>query len=378
MERKKILKGSAEKKRILVAPLDWGLGHATRSIPLIIELLNQNVDVVLAADGRPYDLLQREFPSLPIVRLSGYGIRYSEDGNIVSEMLRQLPRIAASVIREHRTLSKLIKDLKIDAVISDNRFGLFSRCVPCIYVTHQIAIRMPRSLEWFSRTALMMHELLIRRYDECWIPDHAEEANLSGSLSHGFPLPANARYIGPLSRFKTDPNAKLDYDVVAVLSGPEPQRTIFEGIIVEQLRNSQWKSLVVRGVPEKSQHMKLSDSLSVVSFLESDALSRAMQSAAVIVARPGYSTLMDLALIGRQAILVPTPGQTEQEYLANTLKSKGLFCIQEQENFDLKKALTQAGTAPGFSRLPSTATLVTEAVQRLIALIPNKVSVTAR
>ena len=372
MERKEVLNGVNVKQRILVAPLDWGLGHATRSIPLIIELMNQNIEVILAADERPYDLLKREFPSLQIIRLPGFGIKYSEDGQIVFGMLRQLPRIGASMFREHRTLRTLIHDLKIDAVISDNRFGLFSRRVPCVYVTHQIAIRMPRSLEWISRLVLVMHKVLIRRYNECWIPDYSDDDNLSGALSHGFPLPANAKYIGPLTRMKIDSSSKSEYEVLAVLSGPEPQRTIFENILIEQLKKRNCKSLVVRGVPEKNQHMKLSDSLSVVSFLESEALSRAMQSSAVIVARPGYSTLMDLAAIGKQAILVPTPGQTEQKYLADALKRKGLFCVQDQENFDLPKALVEVRTTSGFSQKPSAAHLLTEAVQRLISMTHNK------
>jgi len=372
MEGAKVLSNAESKRRILVAPLDWGLGHATRCIPLIVELLNRGVDVTLAADGRPYDLLKREFPSLHIVRLPGYDITYSQSGELVFSMLRQIPRIVGGVITEHRVLQKLIGEFDIHAVISDNRFGLFSRRVPCIYLTHQIAIRMPRSLDWISSFVLMMHKSLIRRYDECWIPDFAGEENLSGGLSHGFPLPTNTRFIGPLSRLTTSTGSTAQYDVVAVLSGPEPQRTIFEDVIIEELKRIRCKSLVVRGVPERHQHMKLSDTLTVISFLEAEPLGKAMQSASLIVARPGYSTIMDLAAIGKPAILVPTPGQTEQEYLAGELKRKGLFCVRQQHKFDLAEAMAEAKRANGFAKSASTANLLTESIEHLIAMTNNE------
>ena len=368
MERKKVLNDVLAKKRVLVAPLDWGLGHATRCIPLVRELLSRNADVILAADGRPYDLLKREFPSIPIVRLPGFAVRYSEQGDIVLGMLRQLPGIASSVFREHRTLKTMIRDFRIDAVISDNRFGLFARSIPCVYVTHQIAIIMPRSLKWISPIVLSLHKLIIRQYDECWIPDYSGNENLSGTLSHGFPLPKNAHYIGPLTRFKKGPDGRTEYDVLAALSGPEPQRTIFESMIIEQLKEMRCKSLVVRGIPEKNQHIRISDSLSVVSFLESEALNKAMQASEIILARPGYSTLMDLAVLGKQAILVPTPGQTEQEYLAGELRKKDEFYVHGQEHFVLEDAIAQARKKPGFSRKPSSEHLIKEAVQRLMLM----------
>ena len=195
---------SERRTRILVAPLDWGLGHATRCIPIIRELLEHNTEVIIAADGRPYELLKKEFPALTSVRLPGFVIVYPEGDRIAAKIVSQIPKIIIAIFREHRALSNIIRDLKIDAVISDNRFGLFSKKIPCIYITHQIGIMMPKRLQWASRLMYYLNKALIQKYTACWIPDYAEKENLSGRLSHFYPLPKNATFIGPLTRFKKD------------------------------------------------------------------------------------------------------------------------------------------------------------------------------
>src|SRR5208283_5433192 len=151
-----------------------------------------------------------------------------------------------------------------------------------------------------------------------------------------------------------------------MLSGPEPQRTVLENIMMEQLKLVRRKSLVVRGIPEKTQHMKLSEWISVVSSLDSEALNRTMLAAEIIVTRPGYSTIMDLDVLGKRAIFIPTPGQTEQEYLAAELKRSGKFYIQEQDNFSLVDALEQVKHYPGFSPRESSTSTVKVSVEKLL------------
>lgn len=357
------------KKKILVAPLDWGLGHATRCIPVIKELLAQEAAVVIAADGRPYDLLKREFPSLEFIRLPGFAIKYPNGDGIAWEMIRQIPKIVFVTYKEHRTLRKLIRDSQFDAIISDNRFGLFSRNVPCAYITHQVRIIMPRQFEWASQLLYRLNKFMIERYSECWIPDYRGEENLSGKLSHGDPIPRNASFIGPLTRFKILPDMKKEFDVLVVLSGPEPQRTALENIVMEQLKSVKLNTLVVRGIPEKSQRIKLPESISVVSSLDSNALNAAMLTSDLIISRPGYSTVMDIAVLGCKAVLIPTPGQTEQEYLARELERKKLFCVQRQENFDLHEALNQSKNYTGFTRKDFDNSLLRVTVRRFLMRI---------
>lgn len=360
------------KKKVLVAPLDWGLGHATRCIPIIRELLRQDAEVIIAADGRPFDLLKKEFPTIPFVRLPGYSVRYRGTGSMAVDILRQLPGIIGVIFKEHRTLKRLIEEMEIDAVVSDNRYGLFSGRVPTVFITHQISIMMPPGLQWLSSFVKFVNKFAIHRFTQCWIPDYPGPDNLSGSLSHTSHMPKNSRYIGPLSRFTKLPEVKSEYEIVAVISGPEPQRSVFENIIIEQMKRVQRRALVVRGVPEKNQRIRISDSVAVISSLESEDLNRVMVSAEIILSRPGYSTIMDLAVLGKKAILVPTPGQTEQEYLANGFEKSGTYCVRRQDHFDLKSALEESTRSVGLpDRLSKTMSL-SEPIESLLSLIRHK------
>lgn len=338
-------------KRILVAPLDWGLGHATRCIPIIRELMAQNADVVLAADGRPFELLRREFPELQILRLSGVSVNYGQHATMMFSIAKQFPSILRAIAVEHKALQPLIREHRLDAVISDNRFGLYSSLVPTVFLTHQIRILVPRPFQFLESPLGMLNRYAINRFTHCWIPDVAGNANLSGILSHMAPLPKNTEFIGPLSRFHTIPKQDETVDCVAVLSGPEPQRTMFESVLLEQLKTLSIRSVVVRGIPERNQKMKMAENVTVVSSLSSEELNQLVACASVVIARPGYSTLMDLAVLGKKALLIPTPGQTEQEYLGSILMAQGICAIQSQENLDVRIGIEQALQASGFTAI---------------------------
>ena len=237
-------------KRILIAPLDWGLGHATRCIPIIKYLLEKKFEVIIAADGRPLQLLQKEFPALEFVVMPGYNISYPKNGSMVLKMAAQIPKILSGIKKENELLKKIIKEKKIDAVISDNRFGLWSKEVPCVFMTHQLMIKSPFGEKFIHE----LNKKYISKYTECWVPDVAGKSNLSGDLSHKFPLPANAKFVGILSRFdnrRFAPQRNTHfYDVAAIISGAEPQRTIFEKIVSGQLKNSELNTLIIAGKPE--------------------------------------------------------------------------------------------------------------------------------
>ncbi|MDP8229203.1 MAG: glycosyltransferase [Candidatus Electryoneaceae bacterium] len=331
-------------KTVLVAPLDWGLGHATRCVPIIRALRQRDLNVVIASEGRSLKLLKREFPALTALELPVYGIRYPKKGSMAGVMLRQLPKILWTVVQEHRALAAIIHRYDIDAVISDNRFGLWTKTVPCVYITHQIMIMVPNWLKMIEPILHLLHRWVINRYDECWIPDYEDEPNISGDLSHKYPLPGNACYIGPLSRFKRIDDAEKKWDLLAILSGPEPQRTVFERELlsqVERLPGQPVKTLIVQGITEKRETQQLSDGITVVSSMTADELNREMASAEVVLMRAGYCGLMDLAVMGKKAILVPTPGQTEHEYLARYFHRQKIFYSESPDRFDLERALSR-------------------------------------
>jgi uncharacterized protein (TIGR00661 family) len=323
-------------KRILVAPLNWGLGHATRCIPIINKLLEFDFEVLLASDGRSLKLLQKELPDLQTVELPAYDIRYSTN-NMVFNIAFQIPKILAAIWKEDKLIKKVVEKEEINIIISDNRFGCKSKNTKNIFITHQINIITPfKPLEWLVNK---INHFLINSFDECWIPDYEGQNSLAGRLSKVINI-KNAKYLGALSRMEKI-DIPIKYDIIAVISGPEPQRTHFEKIITRELKTTHKKCLVVQGKTDVFERFKVNDKIEIVSFLNSKELNKAIQASELVICRSGYSSIMDLVKLNKKAILVPTPGQTEQEYLADRLKENDLFGIQLQETFSLKKELEE-------------------------------------
>ncbi|MEM1323420.1 MAG: glycosyltransferase [Bacteroidota bacterium] len=324
--------------RILVAPLNWGLGHATRCIPIIQELQRQGASVVLASDGRAARLLSEEFPQLPLFELPSYNISYPSS-SMVWNMALQLPAIAWAVRSEQRFVRKLAREQQLDAIISDNRYGCYVKGLPCVCLTHQLRIKMPWSL--LEGPVAWVNRFQLRHFKEIWVPDNAGAPNLSGELSHDMPS-QKIRYIGPLSRLQCYARP-LRYDVLLLLSGPEPQRSRLEAELLEQAKGlPKLRFLIVQGKTESYQRGMLHEHIEQVSFLTSSSLNDAMLESRLVVSRSGYSTLMDLAALGKSALLIPTPGQTEQEYLAEHFGAQGYFIIQRQGQVNLKQAVDKA------------------------------------
>jgi uncharacterized protein (TIGR00661 family) len=334
------------KKRILVAPLDWGIGHATRCIPVINALNSQNFEVVLAADGRPLHLLNAEFPNLEMIRFSGYNIKYPTYLPMSVSMLLQIPKLLWSINKENQTIKKIVKEYKIDGVISDNRFGLFCNDVPTVFITHQLEIQSA----YFTSEIRGFNYKYINKFDVCWVMDD-EKNNLAGSLSKPKFLPKKTIYIGTQSRFEKSEIEK-EYDFLAIISGPEPQRTILEKGLIKALKDRKEKSLIVLGKPEENISKRIGG-LTIKSHLNTKDLNEAILKSDLIICRPGYSTIMDMEKLEKNAFFIPTPGQTEQEYLAKNFKQKNICYCQEQNNFDFEKAITESRNYIGFSRLDS-------------------------
>ena len=330
------------KKRILVAPLDWGIGHATRCIPIIKALIAHQFEVVIAADSRPLHLLTTEFPNLEMIRFSGYDIKYPKFLPMSISMLLQSPKILLALKKEHQLLEKIIEDYAIDGVISDNRYGLYNKKVPTVFITHQLQIQSP----YFSNFIKGLNYKYINRFDACWVMDD-EKINLAGGLSKPRILPRNTKYIGIQSRFEKWEEGKR-YDFLAIVSGPEPQRTILEKGLVKALQDRKERSLIVLGKPEERRNDQIGN-LSIKSHLKGKDLNTAILQSELIICRPGYSTIMDLAKLEKKAFFIPTPGQTEQEYLAKNFMQEKICFAQKQSKFDLEKAISKSANYNGFA-----------------------------
>jgi uncharacterized protein (TIGR00661 family) len=344
-EGKKINKDN-KAPRVLVAPLEWGLGHATRCIPIIRELTAQGCEVVIAAEGATKELLTEEFPQLEFIELIPYRVRYGTSRKTLAvKLASQIPKILSVVFRENRWLKKAVDQHKLDAIISDNRFGLYHAQIPCVYITHQLQIKTGnRAMNSMVRR---IHYWFISKYTHCWVPDYAKPPGIAGDLSHPKFRPKNVTYIGCLSRFEKQKDVDMKYDLLFSMSGPEPQRTMFETLMIEQAKNFNGKVLLLRGLPGKNvPPIEAPPHVEVKNHLKGEALSEAIQSSEWMISRSGYTTIMDILKIQRKTILIPTPGQTEQEYLAKSLSAQRIFFTAQQEDFSLEQTMKFANSFP--------------------------------
>ncbi|MFN4286862.1 MAG: glycosyltransferase [Lacibacter sp.] len=356
--------------RVLIAPLDWGLGHATRCIPLIRYLLQRGVAVELAADGAVAALLQQEFPQLPLHRLPGYGIRYGRNG-VLWPLLRQLPRIFRRIRYEHRWLAQLLLQRHFDAVISDNRPGLHHPSLPCVYLTHQLRIRSGWGLpiDYFLQG---LHARFLRRFTRVWVPDAATPPWLAGVLAHppGYALPV--QYLGPLSRFAPpqEPLPPHAYELLCLLSGPEPQRSLLEQRILAQVDQIKGRVLLVRGLPGSHAPLQgLPPHVMAQNHLPAGALQQALLQSRLVLCRSGYTSVMDLLRLNKTAVLVPTPGQPEQEYLARWLQQQQLFAYVPQQQLQLHRLSKLCGALQRRSLPPATFEQFTKVVDGFLATL---------
>jgi len=355
--------------RVLVTPLDWGLGHATRCIPVIRSLIDHDCEVLIAGSGDSLRLLQAEFPDIDAMQINGYEPVYQSSGSMVLKMALQLPKFIRTISLEHKVIEKIIRDKKISLLISDNRYGAWSAQIPCVLITHQSNILMPRRFGWLQGIVRYFNHRQMKKFSVCWIPDFPGAQNLADQLiSFGDTKDLKVEFLGALSRFRKKERAgdTFQYKILVVLSGPEPQRTILENLIIPQLQQSRLKYFVVRGklYPEK----KVVDP-NVVDFLSTSDLQEKIESSEIVICRSGYSSIMDLAALGKKAILIPTPGQTEQEYLAQTLMKKGIANAMSQRDFDLAKAVEQNDSFTGFTNFKMDDSLLNSAIKRILTRI---------
>ena len=306
---------------VIISPLDWGLGHATRCIPIIKELQKNGNTCIIASSGRSHELLKQEFPELIHEQIPEYNISYST--NAVStffKLLIQIPKALLTKNTEGHLANELVQKYHATYLIADNRFGMHSKLCKSVYITHQIRIRLPLIFRWLEYPFHLANKSIIRRFDECWIPDYKGSKNLSGILSHSWRIP-NCYYIGPLSG-RNAIECDTQFDIVAILSGPEPQRGIFETKLREILPHLPYKSCIIRGVVAHKNNSTKIGNCKIQTFATNDEITKLICGSRLVISRAGYSSIMDYEKLGCKAILVPTPGQSEQVYLSHYLEHK--------------------------------------------------------
>jgi uncharacterized protein (TIGR00661 family) len=322
------------KKAIIYGVLNWGLGHATRSIPIIRSLIQLNYEVILCSDGDALTILQKEFPQLQFVELPGYKVRY-DFRSMILNMMRYSITMLKAIHKEEKILKRLVSEYQPEFIVSDNRYGFYHKKVRSIFITHQLNI--PSQKKWQSLTANRFLRQFIKRFDTCWVPDLEGSPNLSGLLSHEVTISIPIQYIGPLSRLSYL-DSEQKYDIAFVLSGPEPQRTKLEKMIIEQQSELKGRCCLVRGTDVPLDNAKQDIKLSVFNLLGSKDLEKLIAESRLLVCRAGYTTIMDLVSLHKSAVLIPTPGQPEQEYLASHLSTQfPNFSFVNQDDFNISK-----------------------------------------
>jgi predicted glycosyltransferase len=333
--------------RILIAPMNWGLGHASRCVPLVQQLLDEGHEVILGGDGESLTLLRKHFPKLRYTYLAPLNLRYSAGKRQVWAMVKAMPKLLMWAIKDHLMLKALLREEHFDQIISDNRFGLYTphtihHTPETIYITHQLHIMLPKGWRWAEKTSARLHARVYAHFDKVWVPDYEdEERSLAGELSHPTQFSISKfqsciiEYIGPLSRFsRYQPSviSHAPYDIVAVLSGLEPHRTLLEQEIMKRYSGKEERTLIVQGLMNRPNMRIKRGNITLVPYLKDEELVPVLSGAKHIIARSGYSTIMDLNALGLlkypmsdtpcQIDLIPTPGQPEQEYLARYIAEK--------------------------------------------------------
>ncbi|MDN3674983.1 glycosyltransferase family protein [Flavobacterium branchiarum] len=319
-------------KTILIAPLNWGLGHATRCIPIIKALQENNYIPIIASDGIALELLRKEFPYIQTLELPSYQIEYAKNGkNFKWKLIKNCPKMIEAILDEKKMVNSWIKKYGIDGIISDNRLGVYSNKIPSVFVTHQLNV-MTGNTTWFTTKC---HQYFIKKHTECWIPDMKKEPNLTGELGHLKNKKLKLRYIGPLSRMRKKETPKV-YDLMVILSGPEPQRGYLEEKLKKEVLRYKGKVVFIKGIVDKDQKKEVVENITYYNFMNTRQLEQTFNESELILCRSGYTTVMDLVKLEKKAFFIPTPGQYEQIYLAEKLEKEGLVPYALQEDFKIE------------------------------------------
>lgn len=323
---------NSENKTILIAPLNWGLGHATRCIPIIKALQANNFTPIIASDGIALELLRKEFPYLKTLELPSYQIEYAKNGkNFKWKLIKSLPKMLEAISEEKTIIKKWIKKHKIDGIISDNRLGVFSKKIPSVFITHQLKV-MTGNTTWITSK---LHQHIIKKYTACWVPDVNSKLNLTGKLGHLDNNPLKVNYLGPLSRMHKV-ELSIQYDLMIILSGPEPQRGLLEAHLTEEVKRFDGKIVFIKGIIEVDQKKEQIGNVTYYNFMKTRQLEQTFNESDKVLCRSGYTTIMDLTKLNKKAFFIPTPGQYEQVYLAKKLQQEGLVPYASQDTFRIE------------------------------------------
>lgn len=348
-------------RRVLYGVYHWGLGHATRSLVLVRALVARGDRVmILMQPGAGMQLLQSELGDrveyFPFRDTPAPFSRYPAVFYV--RMSLSMPWVVAGYRREHRLTERLVAERHFDCVVSDSRIGVWSRAVPSYVIFHSIHQIIPGRIRWMERLVEWGQRRLLRGFTQVLIPDMEASGGLSGDLGH-YPYfnwgAQRLTYIGPLSDVRR-PEVPQDLDYFFSVSGIEPQRSLFAQRVLAALPQLRGRIVVTLGDPVRKNEVRQIGEATVYGYLDRARQAEMLNRARVIITRSGYTTLMELAELGKRALFVPTPGQSEQEYLARFHHRLGHVYSTTQKKLEIVRDLPRAEAAQGLPRIDTQST----------------------
>lgn len=337
-------------RSVYYSVLNMGLGHAARSLPIIRRFIGRGWRVIIGSNGRALRFLEQELPGTETVVTPDYAIEYARGSWLVPKLMLQAPRVLARIAEERKFTNHIVKKYSPEMIFSDHCYGAYHRSVPSYFLTHQVYFAMPAGLDAFAHFAALGNFYFHRKFQKVIILDEkgADGGVLSGALGRHPESNRRYAYAGIISSVeKKEPVAPLD--LLVSISGPEPQRTLLETRILSEIETLPGKKVVVLGKSESTARLRSDEDLQVYSHLPREEMSTLFNRAKMIVSRPGYTTLMELAELEKKALFIPTPGQTEQTYLAKRCQQKNWFHAVSQGELKLAEDCAAAKKYPGVS-----------------------------
>ncbi len=333
-------------KRVLFCVLNWGLGHATRCIPIIKELRRMGAEVIIASDGVSARLLKNEFPYLQHLPLPSIEVRYPSGFWLFPYLILKAISLFPKMIAEQWKVKHYIRKYMITHLVSDNRPFSYNAQVRSAYITHQVRMR-PAFIG-------LAHRFFFWRFHEKWVPAPKANDELAGNLGKkAWPI-SKVKYLGYLNAFKIKNIKRKRYEYLAVLSGPEPQRTLLEQELLPKLEATGKPCVLIRGLAKKKKPPVMKTKFTkVFSYANGEKIAKLIGESKIFIARPGYSTLMNLAGNEVKGLFIPTPGQTEQIYLAKNIEKFKLSICVKQGAIQLEEQSKRAALSLGFTHVPS-------------------------
>lgn len=344
--------------RVFIAVLNWGIGHASRSVPVIECVIATGADVVIASSGSAMDYLKDHFPQVNVLEIPDKPVAYHSTGAAIGLLRRSFQQRRINETQKI-WMRENVEKLGITHIISDNIYGSIHPGIPAAIITHQIGILSP----FFKKRFDSHLAKWLSKFDEVWIPDEPGEDSIAGKMLVNVFFRGNKKFIGRISRFPKGMEDKKDIDLLAVLSGPEPQRTFLERRLVNIFANTPGRHVLVRGLMGGSPLAAVKN-VKTYAFLNEGDLAEVMTRASLVICRSGYTSILDLMRLGAKACLIPTPQQPEQKYLAKRMKEKGWFGMASQKdlhpNYSFQNLISKRASSANFENA------LTDTVERFL------------